>query len=181
MIINNVLGIASGLILSTASVFALEVGDGLTLFNKSPRLVDTVTTLSRIRVDGAEYYFTLELPENVGEPLQKLIIQQNRGEDKIYFALDETYAFEGKPINRGNALSIARVKRNLDNNKISIIFEPPIPPGKTFTVGFKPKKNPDISGVYYFGVTAYPFGQNPQGLYLGPGRLQFYQQGDRFP
>lgn len=179
--LKQILGIVSGVILGASSAVALEIGNDFTLFNRSPRLINTITTLSRIRVDGAKYYFTFILPDNIGEPLQKVTIQQSQGEDRIAFYLDQTYAFEGKPINRGETLKIADVKRNLDNNKISIIFDPPIPPGKTFTIGFKPKKNPDISGVYSFGVTAYPFGNNAQGLYLGPGRLHFYQQGDRFP
>ncbi|WP_287138853.1 DUF2808 domain-containing protein, partial [Crocosphaera sp.] len=75
----------------------------------------------------------------------------------------------------------ARVKRNLDNNTIAVIFDPPIPPGKTFTIAMKPKSNPEMSGNYQFAITAYPTGENPQGLYLGLGRLNFNQKGDRFP
>ncbi|MEA5535213.1 DUF2808 domain-containing protein [Crocosphaera sp. XPORK-15E] len=181
IVLKYVLGIVSSSVLSVSPLLALEMGNGVTLFNKSPRLVDVSTTLSSIRVRGANYYFTLELPENVDEPLQKLTIQQSQGPDTIYFYLEETFAFEGKPINRGNALTVAEVKRNLDNNKITINFEPPIPPGTTFTIALKPQKNPEISGNYQFGITAYPVGKKAQGLYLGPGRLRFYPHSDRFP
>jgi hypothetical protein len=176
-----ILGIISGTLFIVPPLFALNIGNDFTLFNKSPRLVEVVTTLSRIRVEGATYYFTVELPLDIGEPLEKLIIQQSQGLDTIYFDLDDTVAFIGKPIHRDNNLNIARVKRNLDNNKISVIFDPPIPPGKTFTIALKPKKNPELSGKYQFAITAYPAGNNAQGLYLGPGRLNFNPQGDRYP
>ncbi|MGB5595737.1 MAG: DUF2808 domain-containing protein [Crocosphaera sp.] len=175
------LGVISGTIFMVPPLLALNIGNDLTIFNKSPRLVDVVTTLSRIRVDGATYYFTIELPTNIGESLQQLTIQQSQGLDRIYFYLDDTIAFEGKPLEQENNLNIARVKRDLDNNKISVIFEPPIPPGKTFTIALKPKINPEISGNYQFAITAYPAGKNAQGLYLGLGRLNFNQKGDRFP
>ncbi len=180
-VFKTMLGVISGSIFMVPPLLALNIGDDITIFNKSPRLVDVVTTLSRIRVDGATYYFTVELPTNIGESLQQLTIQQSRGLDRIYFYLDDTIAFEGKPLEQENDLNIARVKRNLDNNKISVIFEPPVPPGTTFTVALKPKRNPDISGKYQFAITAYPRGNNAQGLYLGLGRLHFEQQGDRFP
>ena len=177
----TILGIISGTIFLSSPLLALNVGNNQTLFNHSPQLLDTVTTLSRIRVQGATYYFTVHLPMNVGESLQQLTLQQTQGLETIYFYLDDTIAFEGRPGNRDNELNIARVKRNLDNNTIAVIFDPPIPPGKTFTIAMKPKSNPEMSGNYQFAITAYPTGENPQGLYLGLGRLNFNQKGDRFP
>ncbi|MDJ0508920.1 MAG: DUF2808 domain-containing protein [Crocosphaera sp.] len=171
----------TSMILMVSPVLALDIGSDITLFNKSPRLVDLITTLSRIRVQGATYYVTVELPPDIDESLQQLTIQQTQGIDTISFYLEDTIAFEGKPLDRHHALNLARVKRNLDNNQIAVIFDPPIPPGKTFTVAFKPKSNPAMSGNYQFAVTAYPAGKNPQGLYLGLGRLFFEQKGDRFP
>ncbi|MDJ0660117.1 MAG: DUF2808 domain-containing protein [Crocosphaera sp.] len=177
----TILGIISSTLILNSPLLALTTGNNQTLFNYSPQLLDTVTTLSRIRVQGATYYFTVHLPMNVGESLQQLTLQQTQGLDTIYFYLDDTVAFEGRPVNRDNTLTIARVKRNLDNNKIAVIFDPPIPPGKTFTIAMKPKSNPEISGNYQFAITVYPAGENPQGLYLGLGRLNFNQKGDRFP
>ena len=174
-------GLISSMVLMLSPVLALDMGDNTTLFNKSPRLLDVVTTLSRIRVEGATYYVTVELPPDIDESLQQLTLQQTQGLDTISFHLDDTIAFEGKPLHRHHALNLARVKRNLDNNQISVIFDSPIPPGKTFTIAFKPKKNPDITGHYQFAITAYPAGNNPQGLYLGLGRLFFEQKGHRFP
>ncbi len=177
----TILGIISSTLILNSPVLALKTGNNQTLFDYSPRLLDAVTTSSRIRMEGATYYFTVYLPKDVGESLQQLTLQQTQGLDTISFYLDDTIAFEGRPVNREQHLNIARVKRNLDNNKISLIFEPPISPGKTFTIAMKPKTNPEMAGNYQFAITVYPAGENPQGLYLGLGRLIFNQKGDRFP
>ncbi|HAC66116.1 MAG TPA: hypothetical protein DCF68_21930 [Cyanothece sp. UBA12306] len=160
---------------------ARELGSGLTVFDKSPLLTNMVTTLSSIRVAGAKYYLTIKLGENVGEPLEKLTLQQSNGSEIVSYYLEQTVAFEGTPVNRGRSLSISETKQNLDNNKISIILDPPINPGTTFTVEFKPKRNPEKPGVYRFTISAYPAGEKPQGLYIGMGRLRFYHHGYRFP
>ncbi|GBF82888.1 DUF2808 domain-containing protein [Aphanothece sacrum] len=177
----KLLEITSILLICASPILAVELGNGITIFNKSPRLIDMVTTLSSIRAWGANYYVTIELPKNVGESLQKLTIKQSQGAEIISYDLTETLAFEGTPLNRGNSLTVAKAKQNLDTNEITIILDPPVPPGNTITVGLKPKINPEIGGVYLFGITAYPTGEKPQGLYLGPGRLRFYQHSDRFP
>lgn len=176
-----ILEIASILTLSVFPDLAMELGNGTTMFNKSPRLVNAITTSSGIRVKGAKYYFTIELGNDVGEPLKTLTLQQVQTTQIINYYLDETLAFEGELINRGKSLSIARIKRNLDNEAITLIFDDPIAPGTTFTVGLKPKQNPELAGVYPFSLIAYPKGENPLGLYLGLGRLRFYQLGNHFP
>ncbi|YAI81685.1 MAG: DUF2808 domain-containing protein [cyanobacterium endosymbiont of Rhopalodia sterrenbergii] len=176
-----ILEIASILTLNVFPVLAMELGNGTTMFNKSPRLVHAITTSSGIRVKGAKHYFIIELGDDVGEPLKKLTLQQVQTNQIINYYLDETFAFEGEPINRGKFLTIANIKRNLDNEAITLIFDAPIDPGTTFTVGLKSKQNPELAGVYPFSLIAYPKGENPLGLYLGLGRLRFYQQGNYFP
>jgi Protein of unknown function (DUF2808) len=179
----NILGVglASFLVISASvfdSVAAKQLYDGTTIFEKSPRLVDVSTTYDIIYVSGATYYFTLELPENAGEPLQKVTIAQRQGSEDIKFNLDDTVAYEGTAGDKGVQLSLAKVDRDDNTNTIIVIFSEPIPPGKTVTIGLKPKRNPQFDGIYLFGVTAFPRGEKPQGLYLGVGRLQFYGRGD---
>ena len=53
----------------------------------------------------------------------------------------------------------------------TVVFDAPIEPGNTVTISVKPKRNPSRGGVYLFGVTAYPTGDNSQGMYLGSGRI----------
>lgn len=68
--------------------------------------------------------------------------------------------------------------QNEDTGEITVSLANSIPPGTTFTIGLKPKKNPFFPGVYLFGVKAFPEGNNPRELYLGAGRLQFYRGGN---
>ncbi|MGK7873918.1 MAG: DUF2808 domain-containing protein [Xenococcaceae cyanobacterium] len=172
------LSVAGILAIPVSSTQAIQLADGTVSFEKSPRLINAVTTYSSVRVWGAKYYFTVNLPENAGEPLQKLTIRQRQGQEYIRFRLDETFAFEGTHRHKGERLTLQTVSRDSETDAISVIFDPPIPPGKTFTVGLYPRRNPRYGGVYLFGVTAFPAGENPYGLYLGVGRLHFYRGGD---
>ncbi len=160
------------------STLARQLSDGTVFFEKAPRLLDAYSTFSSVRIRGAKYYFTIELPVNAGEPLQKVIIRQRRGEQNIRFFVDETFAFEGTPDERGQRLGLETVTQNEETKEIEVIFDPPIPPGAIFTIGLKPKRNPRYGGIYLFGVTVFPVGDKSYGLYLGPGRFQFYQNGD---
>jgi hypothetical protein len=160
------------------SVAARELSDGTTIFEKSPRLVDAITTYNNTYVWNATYYFTIDLPENAGEPLQKVSIAQRQGSENIKFNLDETVAYEGTADDKGKQLSIIKVDFDEKNNAITAIFAKPVSPGKTVTVGFRPKRNPQYDGIYLFGVTVFPRGDKPQGLYLGVGRLHFYGRDD---
>jgi hypothetical protein len=173
---------------------AIEAPDGTVSFAKSPRLINAYTTFSNVRIKSAKYYFDLELPPDMGEPLEKVIINQRQGSDTIRFNLDKTKAYLGTHNDRQTELKL-RVDRDEKTNAISpkarrcadsfagtfaiaITFTEAIPPGNNITIRLKPKSNPDFDGVYLFGVTAFPPGEKPYGLYLGAGRLQFYQNGD---
>ena len=157
---------------------AVQFPDGTVTFDSSPRIVNVTSTFKAIRIYGAKYYFTIELPPNVGESLQQINIEQRQGEENIGFTLDETMAFMGGPNNKGEEINIGSVIHDPEKNVISIIFSSPIPPGNTFTVGLKPRRNPQFAGTYLFGITAFPTGEKPRGLYLGVGRLQFYDGRD---
>lgn len=147
-------------------------------FLKSPRLISAMTTYNVVRVWNATYYFTIQIPEGAGNTLAAVSFHQRRGTEKIRFNLDKTVAFEGTHRGQRSYLKIKSVKENPDTQEITVIFDSPIPSNTLFTVGLKPIRNPDYAGVYLFGVTVYPSGENPKSLYLGPGRLQFYHGGD---
>jgi hypothetical protein len=166
---------------------AKQLSDGTTIFEKSPRLVDASTTFNNTYVWGATYYFTIALPENAGEPLQKVSIAQRQGSEDIRFDLEKTVAYEGTADDKGIRLAIATVDakstlnpQNEPTNTITVTFLEPVAPGKTLTVGLKPKRNPQYEGIYLFGVTVFPRGDKPSGLYLGVGRLHFYRYDNRF-
>ncbi|HEY9294790.1 MAG TPA: DUF2808 domain-containing protein [Phormidium sp.] len=43
-----------------------------------------------------------------------------------------------------------------------------------------PVRNPCFSGVYLFGVTAFPQGEKAHGQFLGFGRFHFYDRRNLF-
>lgn len=153
---------------------AVQLRDGTFHFNQPPDLVDATTTFDSVNVWGATYYFTINIPEKAGEPLQRLMIAQREGADNIRYDLEDSRAFEGTRSNRGAKVILGKVTRNRDTRTVFVNFDPPIPPGKTVTVGLRPVRNPMYSGVYLFGVTAFPAGEKSHGQFLGFGRFHFY-------
>ncbi|MBD2775966.1 DUF2808 domain-containing protein [Iningainema tapete] len=153
---------------------AVQLRDGRVYFVQPPRLVEAVTTYKEIYVWGATYYFTMDLPENAGEPLQKVTFNQHEGVDRIRFDVKDSYAFVGERSSRGEKLAIKEATSDRKTRTVSLTFDPPVSPGKTITIALKPVQNPTIQGVYLFGVTAFPPGEKAYGQFLGYGRLQFY-------
>ncbi|MGK7952937.1 MAG: DUF2808 domain-containing protein [Xenococcaceae cyanobacterium] len=176
--------LSTGLIFSSTNVLtakAVQFPDGRVAFDKSPLLRNAISTFNTVRAWGSTYYFTVELPADAGEPLQKIVINQRQGADDISFRLERTVAYNGTHRNKQEQLSLETVSQDEETEAITVNFAKPIPPGTIFTVGLKPKRNPDFDGIYLFGVTAFPTGDKPDGLYLGVGRLQFFRgDGDGF-
>lgn len=156
-------------------VQAGKLSSGKTFFDRSPLLLDTSTTYSEIRVWAAKYYFTIYVPENSGEPLKQVAFQQKPSPEMFEFYLDQTIAFVGTREDRGKALNIQQSQWNQETNTITVTFDPPVSPGTTFTIGLKPVQNPSVSGTYLLGVFVSPEGAIAQPMYLGVGRLHFYQ------
>ena len=142
-------------------------------FVKSPKLVDSHTTFSGIRVRQAVYYFDLEIPGDAVGSLQKVWIAQRQGAEDIEFRLDKTRAFQGNHRRKQEPITLANVTQDESTNAINVTFATPIQPGSQITIGLKPRRNPDFSGFYLFGVTAFPTGEDPTGLYLGVARFYF--------
>lgn len=160
---------------------AVQLSDGKVYFTHPPRLVKAVTTDDTIRVWGATYYFTLDLPDDAGEPLGQVSIKQHQGSDYVYYDLAESVAFEGNSYRKGGPLlPLGSASQDPETHTVVVTFDPPVPPGRTITIGISPIHNPDYSGVYLFGVTAFPAGPQPYGQFLGFGRIHFYGDGHGF-
>lgn len=184
MRILNLLTHGEALFIATATVStllaapfaqAIQTLEGVVSFEAPPRLEDTSTTFNNTRMWGAKYYFTLTLPDNAGEPLKKVTITQLPSLEEIDYQQNDTFAFKGTARNKGERLNVGEVTKDEESQTLSVIFDPPIQPGTTFTVGLKPVRNPAYGGVYLFRVKAFPVGEKPYGLDLGVGRLHFYQ------
>lgn len=172
------IGITLGSIFSSVTLPAQAVQvRGTTYFVSPPRLVDASTTQNYVYAWSATYYFTLDVPESAGEPLQRVTIAQNEGADRVRFNLRETEAFDGDK--RSNTkLGLGEVTQDDKTKAITVNFNPPVPPGKRVTIALSPYQNPAFGGVYLFGVTAFPQGEPAYGQFLGFGRISIYESGN---
>lgn len=153
---------------------AVQLRDGTVYFVQPPDLIKATTTFDSVNAWGATYYFTINVPEKAGEPLARVRIVQQEGADNIRYDLEDTRAFEGTRDRKGTPLTLGEVTRDRKTRTVFVNFNPPVPPGKTITIGLRPVKNPMSSGVYLFGVTAFPAGEKSHGQFIGFGRLNFY-------
>ena len=102
-------------------------------------------------------------PVYAGEPLQKITINQREAGERIRFDLEDSKAFEGTRSERGQQIGLKDASSDRKTKTVSLTFDTPLPPGKTVTIGLKPRRNPSVAGVYLFGVTAFPPGENAHG------------------
>ena len=159
------------------SAQAVKLSDGTTYFVQPPRLEGAVATQKAARFLGSTYYFTLTLPANAGEPLQKVVISPQAAPDRVRFNLDQTEAFEGRFDREGTKFPHQTVTQDAKTQAITLTFDPAIAAGKTVTIGLVANRNPDVGGVYLYGVTAFPAGDQAFGQFLGYGRIPIYDGG----
>lgn len=174
------LGVSAALLSTVEIASAVRLADGTVYFVQPPSLLSATTTFNHVYVWGATYYFTLNLPENAGEPLQQVSITQQEGVDDIEFKLKESSAFEGTRPHKGEKITIKAIRKEDERRTIIINFDPPVSPGKNITIALNPVRNPRFDGVYLFGVTAFPSGEKSHGQFLGFGRLHFYDNRQLF-
>ncbi|NEP34360.1 MULTISPECIES: DUF2808 domain-containing protein [unclassified Moorena] len=158
----------------------IEIGNGKTVFNRAPRLVRAATSFTRVRVPST-YQFTLRLPEDAGESLQAVTITQNKTNiEKVKFDPRKSRGFVGDTFAGGSSLTLANIggSESSNSDQVTVVFDPPVAPGQTITVSVRAKENPEFSGSYLFGVTAFSTGENSPGLFLGSRRLFFDEFGD---
>lgn len=176
---------------------AVQLQDGTVYFVEPPSLIAAVNTYKDIYIPNVSYYFTVNIPDNAGEPLQRITINQYQGADDIYFDLKHTSVFEGSS-HKGQKIALKDVTSEVSRTPttpgeklgqtrprktriVSITFDQPVPPGRTITIELIAEQNPSVSGVYLFGVTAFPPGEKVHSQFLGFGRLQFYSYGPGGP
>lgn len=165
-----------GMLISTPflSANAFDLGDGRNVFVRSPRLIRTAA--SNVSANSpSKYHFTISVPQDAGEALKAVTISPKKNAKKIHFNITDNKAFLGDSFAGGTDLSLANIGgSNISgSNEVTFVFDEPVQPGSTVTVSLKASRNPQGGGIYLFGVTAFPEGENSPGLYLGSGRLHF--------
>jgi hypothetical protein len=140
-----------------------------------PTLVSADAPYNSVNYLLPQYFFTINLPAEANQSLGQVTIQQQESPYTIQFVLDKTQAFQGTENKQGQALELKEVTQDPQTQTINVSFDPPVPPDTTFTISLQARQNPSVGGVYLFTVQAFPAGENPMGLDLGVGRLQFYE------
>ena len=153
---------------------AVELADGKRAFVRGPRLISSTATFRSKNNPAATYKFTIEVPEGAGEALKAVRITQKENVDTVAFKHNKSRAFEGKNM-AGVSIPLAAIGGKSEPGETTVVFDTPIEPGNTVTIAVKPRRNPSIGGIYLFGITAYPTGENSPGLYLGSGRIHIDQ------
>ena len=151
----------------------------INFFRASPRLVGSNTSFHS-RYVRSTYNFKIDIPVNADNNLGKIVINQQPNFEIIRLYPQETKVFilteNGDVLVEHSAKLI--VDKSKDINQITIDLLKPIPPGSKIKLALR-ARNPLYGGVYQFGVTVYPQGNNPRSLYLGIARFHFYTSGRR--
>jgi hypothetical protein len=122
------------------------------------------------------YEFTLAVPKDAGQPLKAVTIAQATNVETVKFNISSSKAYVGDRLTASSEIHLASVggEQPANPGEVTIVFDQPVQPGSTVTVALAAQQNPSLGGVYEFGVTAYPAGENGLGQFLGYGRINFY-------
>ncbi len=176
-----VLGSTWGL-LPPNSAPAIQYSDGTVGFSYPLRLTDSYATRTQVSDGSAIYYLTFDFPAAAAEPLDRVVINLKEGFDPLFrYRLDATEAFANTPDGRV-ALPLGELSQDSETHDLTVTFDPPVQPGMPITLALTPVRNPRFGGVYLFGATAYPVGDQVESTFMGYARLSFYERnGDRWP
>jgi hypothetical protein len=148
---------------------------GQPFFSHPPQLTRAAAT--QLGADTpSTYEFTLTVPQDAGQPLKAVTIAQANNLETVKFDVSQSKAYVGERFASSSEIRLASVGGEQPTNpgEVTIVFDQPVQPGSTVTVALAAQKNPNWGGVYEFGVTAYPLGENGRGQFLGFGRINFY-------
>ena len=161
-------------LLATLPAQAVRFPDGRVAFDRPPDLIGA-STRNLSPNTGGRYHFTISVPSDAGEPLKALVITPRDQAEHIRFDLDESTASLGSAYARGPELTLSSIGGSPENpDEVTVVFDQPVQPGNTVTVVLESQRNPFRGGVYQFGVTAYPEGEESIGQFIGYGRIHFF-------
>ena len=110
---------------------SVQFADGRIVFDHPPQLLGARPSINSAAFLGADYHFTIAIPENAGEALQRVTFIQTSGAKPIKFNLRQTRAYLNQDIKQPTSVDEAVV----DNQGIvSVSFDPPLQPGETVTI-----------------------------------------------
>jgi len=140
---------------------------------RRPLRVSSVRVPNNWELRRSEYLFTFDFPAEAVEPLEKLVFDQIEGVGYPRYQSDDSYAFE---TDSGERLSLSTVENDQDQRKVTVVFDPPVEPGRQVTVALRARNPRD--GLYIYQLSAFPVGASV-GQYAGVERLNFYRPSSR--
>ena len=150
------------------------LSSGQQFFSHPPRLVRANASQLAARI-ASTYEFTLNVPADAGQPLKAVTIAQAANLEIVQFDVSQSKAFAGERFAAGPEISLASVGgMQSAPGEVTVVFDQPVQPGSTVTIAIPVAENPSSSGIYEFGITAYPVGENSRGQFLGYGRINLY-------
>jgi hypothetical protein len=154
---------------------AIEYRDGVTGFSYPLRLIESRTTRNLAGSGNVTYYLQFDFPAAAEEPLDKVVVtlEEGRRDPTFAYQLDATRAV----VNTATGdwvLPLGEVTQDAETKALSISFVPAVEPGGRITLALKPTRNPRFEGVYLFGITAFPVGDNVEPMLMGYARFHFY-------
>ena len=151
---------------------AVEFSDGSTAFITPPQFIEASSTSAEPGQRNSTQFFTVELAATADEPLSRLdIVPQTLISYIRPYRLEDTRAFEGTRFSRGDALTVAEVTEDEATKTVSIVFDPPVEPGRQVTVALRPQHTPRLSGIYIFRIITFPPGDQPRSHIAGHARI----------
>jgi Protein of unknown function (DUF2808) len=143
-------------------------------FDHPPALTRAAATETGASMSST-YEFTLTVPQDAGQPLKAVKIVQAENLETVKFDISHSQAFIGERLTASSEIGLASIGGEQPSNpgEAMIVFDQPVQPGSTVTIALAAQRNPNRGGVYLFGVTAYPAGENGLGQFLGFGRINF--------
>ncbi len=153
---------------STSGMETSKIG---TAFEKAPRL-SPIFAIHTEAGGSSTYTFTVKVSKDAGQSLQAVRVTQLDGIKSISFRNNQSRAYLGDRVAEGQSIPLVSVGGEQESG-VLIPFEKPIAPGQSVTITLQVERNPSEGGIYQFGVTAYPVGDNSAGLYLGTERVNY--------
>jgi hypothetical protein len=155
-----------------------QLGDRQNFFAHPPTLI-RANALHQSAYAPSIYEFTITVPADAGAALKAVSVMQDRNVETIRFEHQSNKAFVGNRYAAGPEIPLASVGGvDAAPGTTTVVFEQPVQPGTTVTVAIDAKANPGFGGIYEFGVTAYPEGDQVKSQFLGYGRIAFNGAGD---
>jgi hypothetical protein len=157
---------------SQSQTTQLRLANGQTFFSHPPRLVQLIASQHQANAPST-YAVTLQVPVDAGQPLRAVRIAQEPNLSTIKFALDRSKASTGERFAAGSEIPLASAGGQSTPGEAMVVFAQPVQPGSSVTIMFETNANPEAGGIYEFGITAFPDGEDGLGQFLGLRRISF--------